>query len=75
MFLYFKKFESNLKYLIGFLNKINASLVDIDVVKTLFEIKNVSFIDAKVFTENKPLVFGIIRTFESNTKDEILVRI
>jgi hypothetical protein len=30
---------------------------------------------AKVFSENKPLVFGIIRNFESNIKDEIFVRI
>jgi hypothetical protein len=67
--------ESNLKYLIKFLNLINASLVDIGVLKNIFEAGNSSLIMAKVFSENKPLVFGIIRNFESNIKDEIFVRI
>ncbi len=59
--------------IISFLNNINAFLVQINVLKSLFETQN-NIIDASIFDTNRPLVFGIVRNFGDDIKSEIQVR-
>ena len=77
----FRKFSKNenvlflnpkIENLIVFLNDINASLVDVNVLKHL-HYDNKSVIDESIFYSNRPLVFGILRNFNTNIVKEIFV--